>query len=229
MEPNHSLHKDDTPFLTHPEVYQRLIGKLFYLYHTRPDISFAVTKLCQFSTAPREVYLQAAHKVLRYLKGSIGIGLFYSSQPDIALTSFKYADWAVCPVTRCSGSGYCMFIGDTLISWKSKKQATVSCSSAEAKYKAMSFGTKELIWIVMVIKDLMLPDPAPVSLFCDSIATLHIAKNHVFHERTKYLDLDYHKVCECVTSGFIKTLHVRSEHQLADALLSPYILHNFLP
>lgn len=116
MEPNHSLHKHDTPFLPDAKVYRRLIAELLYLCSTRSDITFAITKLCHFSAAPREVHLQAAHKVLKYLKGSIGSGLFYSLGLDLTLTGFTDADWAVYPETRRSITGYCMFIGDSLIS-----------------------------------------------------------------------------------------------------------------
>lgn len=156
MESSQSLHKDDTLFLEDAEFYRRLVEKLLYMCNTRPNICFAVTKLCQFSSAPQEVHLQDAHKILRYLKGSIGKGLFYSSDPDLFLKGFTDADWTVCPETRKSVTGYCMLIGDALISWKSKKQAIISCSFAESEYRAMASRTKELIWIAQFMKDLRL-------------------------------------------------------------------------
>ncbi|KAL1187681.1 Retrovirus-related Pol polyprotein from transposon RE1 [Cardamine amara subsp. amara] len=223
MEPNHSLHVDESesPLLPNAEIYRRLIGKLLYLCTTRPDIAFAVGKLCQFSSAPKEIHLQAAHKVLRYLKGTIGKGLFYSSDSDLTLKGYTDSDWNSCPESRQSISGYCMYIGDALVSWKSKKQDTVSCSSAEAEYRAMAYGTKELLWIAKVMKEFMLPTHDSAILYCDNTAALHISKNPVFHERTKHVENDCHLVREKVQKGFLKTLHVRSEHQLADALTKP--------
>ncbi|KAG7584438.1 Ribonuclease H-like superfamily [Arabidopsis suecica] len=221
MEPNHSLHKDDTPLIPDPEHYRKLIGKLLYLCTTRPDISFAVGKLCQFSSAPREVHLQAVYKVLRYLKGSVGKGLFYSSDLDLTLKGFTDADWNTCPESRRSVTGYCMYIGDSLVSWKSKKQDVCSSSSAESEYRAMYVGTKELIWIAKIMKDLGVKEPISALLYCDNMAALHIAKNSVFHERTKHIENDCHIVRDKVMSGFLKTMHVRSEHQLADALTKP--------
>lgn len=138
--------------------YIRLIGKLLYLRTTRPDIAFVVGKLCQFSSSLLEIHLQAAHKVLRYLKGTIGKGLFYSSDSsNLTLKGYTDSDWNSCPDTRRSVTAFCMYIGDSLVSWKSKKQDNVSSSSAEAEYKAMACGTKELFWIAKVMKEFHLP------------------------------------------------------------------------
>lgn len=127
--------------------YRELIGRLLYLTITRPDITFAVHRLSQFLSAPTDVHLKAAHHVLRYLKSNPGQGLFYAADTDLCLNAFSDADWATCSDTRRSVTGFCVYLGFSLISWKSKKQCTVSRSSTEAEYRSMALTTCELIWL----------------------------------------------------------------------------------
>lgn len=221
MDPSIKLSTEDGDLLENAVQYRRLVGKLLYLTFTRPDITFAVHKLCQFTASPRAPHLHAAYKVLHYLKGTVGQGLFYSSTSDMKLSAFADADWGTCPDTRRSVSGLCMFVGPALVAWKSNKQDTVSWSSAESEYRAMAEAVKEMIWFRNLLQDLWVDNPGPPPLFCDNTAAIHIANNAVFHERTKHVERDCHVVRERVKSGMIKTLHVRSENQLADILTKP--------
>lgn len=129
ITPNTKLSKTDGDLLEDREMYRSLVGRLMYLTITRPDITFAVNKLCQYSSAPRTAHLSAVYKVLQYIKGSVGQGLFYSSDPDLRLKGFADADWCYCLDSRRSTTGFSMFLGSSLISWRSKKQPTVSRSS----------------------------------------------------------------------------------------------------
>jgi len=221
MDPSQKLNLETGDLLTDVEMYRRLVGKLMYLTFTRPDITFAVHKLCQFTSAPRQPHLTAVYKVLHYLKGTIGQGMFYSANSDLKLKSFSDADWGTCTDSRISVTGFCMFLGPSLVSWKSNKQETVSMSSAESEYKAMSTAVKEMLWLRKLMNDLWIDASEASVLYCDNTAAIHIANNSVFHERTKYLDLACHLVRERVLMGQIKTLHVQTEHQLADALTKP--------
>ncbi|XP_048632934.1 uncharacterized mitochondrial protein AtMg00810-like [Brassica napus] len=201
MDPSIKLAAEVGDKIPNAEVYRRMIGRLLYLTITRPDIYFAVHKLCQYSSDPRVPHLKAAHKILHYLKGSIGQGLFYPVDDDFQIKAFCNSDWSQCPDTRRSISGFCIFVGNSLISWKSKKHDVVSHSSAEAEYRAMA------------------------------TAALHIAKNPVFHERTKHIERDCHSIREKLVRGQLKTLHVRTENQLADPFtkaLYPAMFHRFM-
>ncbi|GKA91991.1 RNA-directed DNA polymerase, partial [Tanacetum coccineum] len=156
--------------LKHPDSYRRLVGRLLYLSMTRPDISYSVQHLSQFISAPKEPHMQAALPLLRYLKGTISKGLFYPIQPQLKVAGFSDADWASCLMTRRSLTGYCIFLGHTLVSWKTKKQVTVSRSSTEAAYKSMTTTTCELVWLAYLLKDLKIPVQVPITLFDNKAA-----------------------------------------------------------
>lgn len=181
--------KVGTPLLD-AEKYRRLVGRILYLNFPRPDVTFAVQQLSQFINAPYSSHWDAVTHVLRYLKGCPSLGLFYPSTNTFDLQAYCDADWGTCPDTRKSITGYCIFLGSALISWKSKKQNIVSRSTAEAEYRSLGTTTCELQWISYLARDLHFSIPTSIPLWCDNQAALHIVANPVFHERTKHLDID---------------------------------------
>ncbi|GJR79770.1 putative RNA-directed DNA polymerase, partial [Tanacetum coccineum] len=193
--------------------YQKLLGKLIYLTHTRPDISYVVHCLSQHMHAPLQSHLRIALRVIRYLKNSPGTGIQIFKDKNLKLSCFTDADWAKCLRTRKSVSGFCVFFGKSLVSWKSKKQTTISRSSAEAEYRCMASATCEIMWLINLLGDLCIKGQLPVNLYSDSSSAIQIAANPVFHERTKHFEVDVHFIREKVQNGVINTIKVDSADQ----------------
>lgn len=171
----------DGALLNDATKYRRLVGKLIYPTVTRPDIVYSVRTLSQFMHQPRKPHWDAAIRILKYIKGTPSQGLLFPATKNLALKTFCDSDWGGCRATRRSVTGYCVFLGNFLISWKSKKQVNVSRSSAEAKYRAMANTCLELTWLFYILQNLKVPQIAPTPLFCDNKAALYIAANPVFH------------------------------------------------
>ncbi|GAV61385.1 hypothetical protein CFOL_v3_04912 [Cephalotus follicularis] len=206
---------DGTP-LPDPTLYRQLVGSLIYLTVTRPDIAYAVHLVSQFMSAPRTTHFSAVLRILRYLKGTLFHGLHFSSESSLALHAFCDADWAGDPTDRHSTTGYCFFLGTSLISWRSKKQTVVSRSSTEAEYRALADATSELLWIRWLLQDMSVSQSTSTPIYCDNQSAIQIAHNDVFHERTKHIEIDCHLVRHHLQHSILRLLSVASADQTAD-------------
>ena len=142
--------------------------------------------------------------------------MLYENRGHTQVVGYIDADWAVSPTNRRSTSGYCVFIGGNLISWKSKKQDVVTRSSTEAEYRAMTLATCKLIWLRHLLQGLRFGKDEWMTFICDNQADLHIASNPVFHERTKHIEVDCHFIREKIALGCVVTSFVNSNDQLAN-------------
>lgn len=192
------------------ESYQRLVGRLIYLCHTRPDISYAVSVVSRYMHDPRSGHLEAAHRILRYLKGSPGKGLWFKRNDHLDVDGYCDADWANCLDDRRSTSGYCVFVGGNLVSWRSKKQSVVSQSTAEAEYRSMAICLCEMLWMRGLLSELRLLIGGPLKLWCDNQSAINIANNPVQHDRTKHVEMDRFFIKERLDEGTLKLSHVTS-------------------
>lgn len=216
MDQNHQLGRVKGPVIAEPERYRRLVGRLIYLAATRPDLTYSVHILSQFMQAPMEEHWLAALKVVRYLKGTLGQGILLDAKSPLHVTGWCDSDWGRCTTPRRSLSGWIVQLGASPISWKSKKQDTVSCSSAEAEYRAMGAITKELLWLKRLHKEMGVNHPEPMTLHCDSQSAIHISSNPVFHERTKNIEIECHFIRDEIVKGVLKPSYVTTKDQLAD-------------
>ena len=225
--PSVKLSSEGSPPYTDVSAYRRLIGRLLYLTTTRPEISFSVQQLSQFVSKPLTSHFQAATRVLRYLKTAPAQGLFFSASSTTQLSGFADSDWACCLDSRKSVTGYCVFLGTSLISWKSKKQNTVSRSSSEAEYRALASLSCEIQWLHFLLKDLHISIDAPSAVYCDNVSAIYLAHNPTFHERTKHIEIDCHVTREKIQQGIIHLLPVPSSSQLADVFTKPLHVTSF--
>jgi len=167
--------------------YRSIVGALQYLTLTRPDISFTVNKICQYLHKPTIEHWTTVKRVLRYLKYTLGFGLKISKSRSTLVSGFSDADWAGCIDDRRSTGGFAIFLGNNLVSWSARKQATISRSSTEAEYKAMANATVEIIWVQSLLQELGVQSPPFARLWCDNLGTSYLSANPVFHTRTKHI------------------------------------------
>lgn len=217
MMPNQQLVKEGE-LCKDPERYRRLVGKLNYLTVTRPDIAYSVSVVSQFMSSPTVDHWAAVEQILCYLKAAPGRGILYKDHGHTRVECFSDADWAGSREDRRSTSGYCVFVGGNLVSWKSKKQNVVSRSSAESEYRAMAQSVCEIVWIHQLLSEIGFSITVPAKLWCDNQAALHIASNPVFHERTKHIEVDCHFIREKIQDGLVSTGYVKTGEQLGDIL-----------
>ncbi|GAV84981.1 hypothetical protein CFOL_v3_28421, partial [Cephalotus follicularis] len=196
--------------------YQRLVGRLIYLSHSRPDITFAISMVSQYMHDPHSTYLEAVYRILRYLKSALGRGILFSKHGHWRVDCFTDADWAGCPDDRWSTSGYCTFVRGNLISSRSKKQSVVARSSAEAEFRAMAHDICEHLRVRSLLQDLGLPTDPPMRLYCNNNSAINIVHNPVQHDRTKHIAIDRHFIKEQMEVGVICIPIVQSGPQLAD-------------
>ncbi|KAJ0542271.1 putative RNA-directed DNA polymerase [Helianthus annuus] len=229
---------DSDPF-DDPVKYRQLVGALQYVTLTRPDITFAVNKVCQFMHSPTVNHWAAVKRILRYLLGTVDHTLLFSQSSTTvlhaytdaafnSLSAFSDADWAGCPDDRRSTGGYAIYLGSNLVSWSARKQKTVSRSSTESEYKALADAVAELTWLETLLRELRVPIRSSPNLWCDNLGATYLSANPIFHARTKHVEVDFHFVRERVAQGKLKVQFISTKDQLADVFTKPLPADRFL-
>jgi len=230
MQSGIKLTKIGSDTFSDPSLFRSVVGALQYATITRPEISFAVNKVCQFMSNPLDSHWVAVKRILRYLKGTLHLGLcFYPTNihKPMSLTAFCDADWAADPDDRRSTSGAAVYFGPNLISWWSRKQPVVARSSTEAEYRSLAHTTAELLWLQTLLTELSVPFTPP-TIFCDNQSAVLLAHNPVLHARTKHMEIDLFFVREKVLAKQLTVQHIPGDDQWADILTKPVSTAKFL-
>ncbi|KAL0649156.1 hypothetical protein Bca4012_091847 [Brassica carinata] len=177
---------------------------------------------------PTTTHFKAAKRILRYIKGTINFGLYYSISEDYRLIGYSDSDWGGDVDDRKSISGFVFFIGETAFTWMSKKQPIVTLSTCEAEYVAATSCVCHAIWLRNLLKELNLPQEEPTKIFVDNKSAIALAKNPVFHDRSKHIDTRYHYIRECVTKMDVQLEYVKTNDQVADIFTKPLKREDFI-
>jgi Reverse transcriptase (RNA-dependent DNA polymerase) len=207
--------------------YQRLVGKLIYLAHTRPDISYVVSVVSRYMHDPRVSHQEVVYQILRYLKGCPGKSVLFSKKGHRRIEVYTDADWAGCLDDRKSTSGYCAFVGGNLVSWRSKKQNMMARSTAEAEYRAMAHGVSEWLWLRRLLLELGLFEDKPIMMYCDNKTAINIANNPVQHDKTKHVEIDRHFIKDKLDEGIVCMPFVRTKEKIADVFTKGLSITDF--
>nr|KYP33440.1 Copia protein [Cajanus cajan] len=202
VDPNIKLGSAEEDVAVDKEMYQRLVGRLIYLSHTRPDIAFAMSLVIQFMHQPREAHLQVALRIVQYLKGTSERGILFKQNKNVSLEAYMDVNYAGSVVDRRSTTGYCTFL-------------------------AMAQGICELLWMKIILEDLRIKWDEPIRLYCDNKFVITIAHNPVQHDRANHIEVDKHFIKEKLDSGLICTPYVSTQGQLVDILTKGLNSSNF--
>lgn len=204
-----------------PKLYRQVVGALQYTTITRPDITDAVNRVCQYMHSPTIQHWQAVKRILRYLNGTNDHCLHFSPTTKTQLLAFSDAGWVSDKDDCRSQYGFAIYHGSNLISWTSRKQRVVARSSTEAEYRSLAYTSAELIWIKQLLQELHAPKLNCPLILCDNVGAIFMTKNPVISTRSKHIALDFHFIREQVESKQLQISHVSSVDQVADIFTKP--------
>ncbi|XP_060969596.1 secreted RxLR effector protein 161-like [Cannabis sativa] len=198
--------------------YAEAIGSVMYtMISTRPDIAYAVSVLSRFMSNPGEEHWKGLKWLLRYLKGTASYGLkFNKTGSKMKLEGFVDADYASNRDTRKSITSYCFQLNECCISWKVQLQPVVALSTTEAEFMATTEAFKEAVWLKGILSEIQMK-LRKVTVFSDSQSAIHLCKNPVYHERSKYIDVRLFWIRDKVEEGEVELKKIPSEENPADA------------
>nr|GEV09361.1 ribonuclease H-like domain-containing protein [Tanacetum cinerariifolium] len=171
--------------------------------------------VCLYMHDLREPHLEALKRILRYVHSTLGFGLQPYASSTTSLIAYSDADWAARPATRRSTSGYYVFLGNNLLSWSSKRQHTLSRSSADVEYRGVANAVAETAWLRNLLLELHTPLLTTTHVYCDNVSAIYLSANHVQHQRIKHIEIDIYFVRDMVSKGQVRVLHVPSLYKYA--------------
>lgn len=220
VDANSKLTNADADNVPHNQSdYQSAVGSLLYLSSaTRPDIAFAVSNVARYCSNPTSEHWTAVKRILRYLKGTVNYGVFFTNEMESECVGFSDADWAGDVNDRKSTSGYLFQMCGGAISWRSKKQPCVALSTAEAEYIALSSAVQEALWIKQLLLDMKEDTKTPITMYEDNQAAINMTKNPNYHGRAKHVDIKYHFIRDQVDKNTVNITYCPTNDMIADIL-----------
>ena len=226
--PGSRLSKEGEGSKVDATLYKQLVGSLMYITSTRPDLMFVVCLLSRYMGAPTEQHLQAAKRVLRYLKGTQFHGLFYKRGGGEELIVYTDSDYAGDIDDRRSTSGYAFMLSGAVVAWASKKQPVVTLSTTEAEFVAAAFCACQCVWMRRILEEFGLEQERSTTILCDNSSTIKLSKNPVLHGRNKHIDVRFHFLRDLTKEGVVQLMHCGTSDQVADILTKPLRLEVFV-
>lgn len=188
---------------------------------TRPYIAYLVNILSLFMAKPHNCHCKTTKRVIRYLKGNVDFGIEYSNHLNIELIGYSDSDWERDPNDKKSTIGYAFSIGSIIVSWRSKKQPTVSLSSTKVEYKALCSSTYEAIWLRHIFEDSGERKGVPTSIKCDNQISIKLTNNPNYHARSKHIENQHHFVREKIQSKEIDLIYSNTHDNVVDIFTKP--------
>lgn len=226
--PGYKLSKKGDGVEVDANTYKQMVGSLMYLTATRSDLMYAVCLISRYMEKPTDVHLQAAKRILRYLKGTADLGIFYRKNGSDELIAYADSDYASDVDDRKSTSGYVFLLGTGAISWSSKKQPVVTLSTTEVEFFAAASCVCQGVWIRRIIGNLGHSQDGCTTIFCDNTSTIKLSKNPVMHGRSKHIDVRFHFLRELAKDGVIELVYCSTRDQVSDILTKPLKVDTFL-
>jgi hypothetical protein len=212
------LSKHDKGDEVDPTQFKQIVGSLMYLTATIPDLMFAVNLIARFMEHPVENHLMAAKRILRYIRGTLELGILYRKGSQAELIAYSDSDYGGDVDDRKSTSGYVFMIGSGAVSWSSRKQPIVTLSTTEAEFIAAAHCVCQGIWLKRILECIGLTQRKCLTVFCDNSSTIKLSKNPVLHGRSKHIDIRFHFLRNLSCDGSIELVHCASKDQLADIM-----------
>lgn len=227
MNINEKLQHEDRTEKANQRLFRSLVGGLNYLTHTRPDIIFRVSVVSRFMHNPTKQHFGVAKRILRYVAGTFDFGIWYSKVSNFKLFGFTYNDQAGYLDDRKSASGNIFSFGSGAVTWSSKKQETIALSSSEAEYATATLAARQALQLRKLLADFGYVQEEATDIFCDNRSAIAMAKNLVFHCRTKHIDVQHHFIQQLLANGKIMLCGI--DEQAADIFAKslPQTKHEF--
>lgn len=226
--PGCKLSKDGSGAVVDATMYKQMVGSLMYLTATRPDLMYSVCLISRYMEKPTEMHLQAVKKILRYLKGTVELGIRYRRGDEGSLVGFVDSDYAGDVDDRKSTSGYAFILGTGAVSWSSKKQPVVTLSTTEAEFIAAASCACQGVWLRRILEKLGHAQGSSTTIYCDNSSAIKLSKNPVLHGRSKHIDVRFHFLRDLTRDGIVELKHCSTQEQVSDIMTKPLKLEVFL-